>query len=101
MRVARFINCFNGGGIMSDIDIRLIENWKELATVEESETHKLEIEEYCGWVIDKATGKHETYLSTHTFYGQCFEYSTKILQECGFNVQIKNWDETTTNKTSS
>ena len=31
---------------MSDIEMRLIKNWKELATVEESETHKLEIEDH-------------------------------------------------------
>jgi len=77
---------------------RLIADWSELATVPESETHRLEINvENCnGWVHKKGDDPNETlgrYLSTHTFYGTNHEGSTRFLQNCGFNVVLKNWDE--------
>jgi len=75
--------------------MKLIANWKDLAKVPPSETHTLEIEDYCGWIRDLKTGKAE-YLSTHTFYGKTHEYSTKRLQSCGFDIQLKSWDELTT-----
>jgi hypothetical protein len=79
---------------------KLIKTWVELAECE-SETHILKINlEYCnGWIIPKMiTGTIDPlndhhYLSTHTFYGSSYEWSTKILQECGFNVQLANWNE--------
>ncbi len=71
--------------------MKQIDNWKELAKVPCSKTHRLEIEDYCGWIIDIKTGKGE-YLSTHTFYGKTHEYSTKRLQACGFDIKLKNWD---------
>lgn len=37
--------------------------------------------------------KNHVYLSTHTFYGSQYEYSTKVLQEHGFDVEIDNWDK--------
>lgn len=72
----------------------LIKNWKELAEVPESETHKLEItpENGNGWIICKETGDHVQYLSTHTFYGLDYEYNTELLQKHGFDVQLANWD---------
>ena len=73
--------------------MRYIKDWKELATVEDSKTHRLEIEDHNGWVISKATGEHEYYLSTHTFYGSMYERSSTLLQEYGFNIHLKNWDE--------
>ena len=74
--------------------MKLIENWAELAEIPESETHRLEItpEDGNGWIVSKKTGDHETYLSTHTFYGKDYEYSSKLLQKHGFNVQLANWD---------
>ena len=73
--------------------MRPIASWKELATVEESKTHKLEIEDYCGWIRQKNNDDDiGTYLSTHTFYGKTHEYSTKLLQKPGFNVVLANWD---------
>ena len=75
---------------------KLIRNWKELATLGDSDTHILEIDvDGCnGWLKEKAAGddKLGTYLSTHTFYGTKFEYSTRILREAGYNVQLANWD---------
>lgn len=72
-----------------------ISTWYELANVAESDTHRLEIEPENGngWIISKATGKPDIYLSTHTFYGSQYQYSTKELNECGFNVELANWDE--------
>jgi hypothetical protein len=77
---------------------KYIKDWKELKE-EKSPTHILEIDEDsgCGWIRPKVDneesweGKH--YLSTHTFYGGTHEWSTKILQKCGFNVVLANWDE--------
>ena len=76
---------------------KLIHNWKELSEVPESPTHRLEIGEYNGWLIcKKPEGENlsnsHTYLSTHTFYGSQYEYSTKLLQHCGFNIILANWD---------
>lgn len=74
----------------------LIRDWKELATLGDSATHTLEIEvENCnGWIKAKDAREDTmgTYLSTHTFYGSKHAYSTRILQDAGFNVQLANWD---------
>ena len=77
---------------------KLISSWEELSKVEPSETHYLKIGEYNGWIIAKnpksdkfSDRKH--YLSTHTFYGLNYEESTKVLQACGFDIKIANWDE--------
>ena len=77
-------------------ETRLIKSWDELKEVE-SDTHTLEIDEYSGWIHPKVPDesswvKNNHYLSTHTFYGLNYTYSTRILQECGFNVQLENWD---------
>ena len=76
---------------------KYIKNWEELKDVE-SPTHIIEIDENggCGWITakeDDGTWKSKHYLSTHTFYGETHEYSTKILQECGFNIILANWDK--------
>ena len=76
---------------------KYIQDWEELQH-ETSPTHKLEIDpEYgSGWVRplegEEKLGVNTHYLSTHTFYGMNHEYSTKILQDCGFNVILANWD---------
>lgn len=79
---------------------KLIKTWEELAEVYASETHYLEIDiNGCnGWVITKNPvsdkfSDRKKYLSTHTFYGLNYKYSTKLLQSCGFDVEIDNWDE--------
>jgi hypothetical protein len=74
---------------------RFIKDWADLATVPPSESHRLEIEVECcnGW-IHRLDGDEEMprYLSTHTFYGTNHEGSTALLQSCGFNVVLANWD---------
>lgn len=75
---------------------KLIKTWDELKECT-SETHVLKIKEYSGWIepksLDEDSWEGRFYLSTHTFYGSNYEHSTKILQECGFDVQLANWDE--------
>ncbi len=76
---------------------KLISTWDELAQVLESDTHRLEIGDCNGWIItknpksDKFSDRRK-YLSTHTFYGERHKHSTALLQSCGFNVEIANWD---------
>jgi hypothetical protein len=75
----------------------LIKNWDELKDCK-SDTHTLEVDDCCGWIrrkVDDGRGYFENnhYLSTHTFYGSCYESSTKLLQKCGFNVRLENWDK--------
>lgn len=88
---------------------QLIRNWKELSEIpNESSTHILEvdIQRHNGWLKAKYPKDYteklsfmrqvphlDIYLSTHTFYGQCYERSGKILRACGFDVQIDNWDK--------
>lgn len=77
---------------------RLIKDWEELAKVSSSETHRLEIGEHNGWIVTKHPvsdkfSDRQQYLSTHTFYEEQHERSTKRLQECGFDVEIANWDD--------
>jgi predicted Zn-ribbon and HTH transcriptional regulator len=81
---------------MDNNKAKLIKTWDELKE-EKSDTHILEIEDCCGWIRPKVENEktyweNNHYLSTHTFYGLTYTYSTRILQECGFNVQLKNWD---------
>lgn len=79
---------------------KLIKNWIELAELKESKTHRLDINvNACnGWIItknpksDKFSDKNK-YLSTHTFYGLNYKRSTELLQSCGFDVEIDNWDK--------
>jgi hypothetical protein len=76
---------------------KLIKTWNELKECI-SPTHFLVIDKHSGWIHPKNPkdpngwdGNH--YLSTYTFYSQTHEWSTKILQQCGFNVVIDNWDK--------
>ncbi|MCM3632887.1 hypothetical protein [Paenibacillus camelliae] len=70
---------------------QLVKNWQELKECK-SETHYLEIEEHSGWIHGKS-GDEFHYLSTHTFYGSSHKGYTTLLQSCGFNVVLANWDE--------
>ena len=87
---------------------RFIKNWDELKSIpNESETHILEVKEYNGWLHAKVEETKEdrnkdwwerlphldVYLSTHTFYGGENKHYTKVLQKCGFDVELANWDE--------
>ncbi|MBQ3543460.1 MAG: hypothetical protein IJA34_00485 [Lachnospiraceae bacterium] len=81
---------------------KFIKNWEDLVGLE-SENYKLEIDlEFgSGWIVPKVETKetekdyykHHFYLSTHTFYGCKYKYSTEILQKFGFDVILDNWDK--------
>jgi hypothetical protein len=74
----------------------LIKTWEELSKCK-SETYdiKVNLSNCNGWITPKKNtddswrGSH--YLSTHTFYELTYQYSTKILQQCGFDVQLESW----------
>ena len=78
---------------------KLIKTWEELAKVPDSENYTLDItpEDGNGWIVAKdgsgRFGGMVEYLSTHTFYGSQYAYSTELLQQYGFDVVIANWDE--------
>lgn len=92
----------------------LIKDWEELAKIpNESTTHILEVdvERCCGWLRAKNRKPYKRkynymrqayhldhYLSTHTFYGSSYRWSTKLLRACGFDVEIDNWDKEVTLK---
>lgn len=78
---------------------RIINTWKDLIGLENDNYYiDVEIDNGCGWVRYKHVApekdyfKHNRYLSTHTFYGNQYFYSTAMLRELGFNVQLVNWD---------
>jgi len=84
----------------------LIKNWEELKVIpNESKSHILEVGDYNGWLRAKNPRPYskrksyarqipyqDHYLSTHTFYGLKYISSTELMQQCGFNVIIDNWD---------
>lgn len=81
---------------------KLINTWDELKECT-SETHTLEIGDGKGWIHPKNDMDHNSfegrhYLSTHTFYGGMNEGYTELLQACGFDVVLANWDEDAENK---
>lgn len=96
--------------------MKLIKTWQELSKLKNDKYKILvDLDYCCGWLVPicdepsdessfdchcpnnmKSNGefwKHHIYLSTHTFYASQYEYSTKILQEHGFDVEIDNWDK--------
>lgn len=91
---------------------KLIKNWQELSKVPANDKYKIIIKDYCGWIVPicdvpdednftcncpemttKEYCEKHIYLSTHTFYGSNYKYATKMLQECGFDIEIDNWDK--------
>lgn len=74
---------------------KLIKDWVELSQVKSRLDYHLEItpQNGNGWIVDSKSGKSIEYLSTHTFYGSNYEYSTKLLKRYGFDVTIDNWDK--------
>lgn len=81
---------------------KLIKHWEELVGLE-SEKYKLIVNERYGgaWIKPKVETEetqenyceHHMYLSTHTFYGSTYKWSTETLQKFGFDVEIDNWDK--------
>lgn len=88
----------------------LIKNWEELSKVPPNDKYKIIVGDCCGWIVPLCDEKDEIdfvcncidqenyydnhiYLSTHTFYGSQYKYSTKVLQEHGFDIEIDNWDK--------
>lgn len=77
---------------------QIIKDWVELSEVPDSPTHtlKINIRNGNGWVVRKGcvTPLHKIplYLTTHSFYGSQHTRISKRLQECGFNVELANWD---------
>lgn len=93
---------------------KLIKNWEELSKVPANDKYRIVVGDCCGWIIpatdeldneegiicrcDESISTREylnthVYLSTHTFYGSQYEYSTELLQEYGFDIEIDNWDK--------
>lgn len=72
---------------------KLIKSWDGLVGLESDEYYLDIDEDRCsGWIRRKFDDDSMEYLSTHTFYGNDYQYSTVRLQECGFDVQLENWD---------
>lgn len=94
----------------------LIKNWEELSKIPANDKYRIVVDKnMCsGWIVpvkdlpgegtddfvcncEEMTAeeycKEHIYLSTHTFYGSQYEYSTMILQEHGFDVELDNWDK--------
>lgn len=84
---------------------KLIRNWKELFELPPNDKYKIVPDHndygHSAWIVPveetpETEGDyflHHVYLSTHTFYGSTYKYSTKKLQEHGFDVEIDNWDK--------
>ncbi len=90
--------------------MKLIKNWQELSKVSANDKYKIIVCDCCGWIVpvcDEQSKEsaficncpngcecvNHIYLSTHTFYGNNYEYSTKLLQKYGFDIEIDNWDK--------
>ena len=73
---------------------QLIKDWNDLVGLE-NDKYILEIntDMGCGWIRSKSDYSSVTYLSTHTFYGSKYRFSTELLNSYGFNVEIDNWDK--------
>lgn len=72
-----------------------IYTWEQLAKVQPSKTHKLDIdvEMCCGWIIENIKTMNDIYLSTHTFYsGDTTKEVNDILQTCGFEIELVSWE---------
>lgn len=79
--------------IGGDKVVKLIKSWEELVGLENDEYYVEIDNNFCnGFIRSKTDEGFFVYLSTHTFYGHDYQHSTVRLQECGFNVQLENWD---------
>lgn len=79
--------------------MKFIKDWEELRKIpQESSTHTLRVGRWSGWIQAKTPsggswGDDNHYLSTHTFYEGNHKKTTELLQKCGFNVVLDNWDK--------
>ena len=72
---------------------KLIKTWEELVGLESDEYYlKIDVDMCNGSIRRKSNDEYMEYLSTHTFYGLNYQYSSALLQEYGFDVQLENWD---------
>ena len=73
---------------------KLIESWKDLVGLESDEYYlEIDLERCNGHIARKSDHEYMEYLSTHTFYGKkSYQENTVLLQEYGFDIQLKNWD---------
>ena len=72
---------------------KLIKSWDELVGLQSDEYYLDIDEDMCnGWIRRKSDNDSMEYLSTHTFYGRNYQYSSVLLQEYGFHIQLENWD---------
>ena len=72
---------------------KLIKSWDGLVGLKSDEYYLDIDEDRCnGWIRRKSDDDSMEYLSTHTFYGRNYQYSSALLQEYGFDVQLENWD---------
>ena len=73
---------------------KLIEGWEDLVGLENDEYYlDIDLKSGNGYINRKSDDECIHYLSTHSFYGKGqYQDATLLLQECGFNVQLKNWD---------
>lgn len=72
---------------------KLIESWEELQGLKNDKYYiDVDLEYGSANIYSFEDPSFYEYLSTHTFYGSQYQYSTAALQEYGFDVQIKNWD---------
>lgn len=79
---------------MFAITVQLIKTWSELKEcLSETHTLRIDLKMESGWIVDKKSNETKYYLSSHSFYDSSYKGSTKLLQECGFNVQLENLDK--------
>ena len=72
---------------------KLIKTWEELVGLESDEYYlKIDVDMCNGSIRRKSNDEYMEYLSTHTFYGLNYQYSSALLQEYGFDIQLENWD---------
>lgn len=78
---------------------KIVKNWKELSEVpNESKDYILKVDVAIGngQLIPKDDDddtKLYHYLSTHTFYNDGHrQYASKLLQDCGFDVELAEWE---------
>jgi len=70
---------------------KIIKSWEDLAQLPDSATHRLQIKDWCGWVISKEVppkGRKHQYLSSHSFYKSHYKQTTQKLRDCGFDITL-------------
>lgn len=74
---------------------KIIKDWKDLARLQSDKYYiKVDLDMGCGWIVPKeeSSGLTTHYLSTHTFYGKTYKGYENLLNTCGFDVKLINWD---------